>query len=125
MLGAAPVTAPVRSIGKTTCDMKTFQAWLLLLLGSTCLSDPYQTASARPAPPALSQGNTLVASPAAVEPSLTWTGAVHVPHPLAALDALTNVWRSDGLLLLTVQTTSRLRPESIDRTEKRVSGEPV
>ena len=67
----------------------------------------------------------MVASPVAVEPSLTWTGAVQVVHPLAALEALTKVWRRAGLLLLTVQTTSRLRPESIDRTEKSVSGEPV
>ena len=69
----------------------------------------------------------MVASPVAVEPSLTWTGAVQLVHPLAALEALTNVWRSLGSLLagLTVQTTSRLRPESIDRTEKSVSGEPV
>src|SRR5207245_4633783 len=125
LAGAAPVIAPVESVGKTTWDMKTFQTWLLWLLGSTCLSDPYQTASARPGPPALSHGKTLVASPVAVEPSLTWTGAVHRVHPLAALEALTKVWRKAGLLLLTVHTTSRLRPESIDRTEKRVSGEPV
>src|SRR6267378_1307941 len=126
-LGAAPVTPPLLLVGNTTCDMKTFQDWLLWLLGSTCLSDPYQTASARPGPPALSHGNTLVASPVAVEPSLTWTGAVHAVHPLAALEALTNVWRSAGSLLvgLTVQTTSRLRPESIERTEKSVSGEPA
>ena len=116
---------PAAFVGNTTCDMKTFQDWFLWLLGSTCLSDPYQTASARPGPPALSHGKTLVASPVAVEPSLTWTGAVQVVHPLAALEALTKVWRRAGLLLLTVQTTSRLRPESIDRTEKSVSGEPV
>ena len=118
---------PDELVGKTTCDMKTFHDWLLWLLGSTCLSDPYQTASARPGPPALSHGKTFVASPVAVEPSLTWTGAVHAVHPLAALEALTNVWRSAGSLLagLTVQTTSRLRPESIERTEKSVSGEPV
>src|SRR5256886_381488 len=107
--------------------MKTFQDWLLWLLGSTRLSDPYQTASARPGPPALSHGKTLVASPVAVEPSLTWTGAVHTVHPLAALEALTNVWRRGGSLLagLTVHTTSRVRAESIERTEKSVSGEPV
>src|SRR2546430_5760067 len=102
--------------------MKTFHFWPLLPLGSRFLSEPYQTASARPGPPALSQGKTLVASPVAVEPSLTWTGAVQVVHPLAALAALTKVWRWAGFALLTVQTTSRLRPESIDRTEKRVSG---
>src|SRR3982074_1390202 len=125
--GAAPVIPPAELVGKTSCDMKTFHDWLLWLLGSTCLSDPYQTASARPGPPALSQGNTLVASPVAVEPSLTCTGAVPVFHPLAALEALTNVWRRAGSLLvgLTVQTTSRLRPESIERTENRVSGDPL
>src|SRR5205807_6397652 len=115
---------PAAFVGNTTCDMNTFQDWLLWLLGSTCLSDPYQTASARPGPPDLSHGNTLVASPVAVEPSLTWTGAVQLVHPLAALEALTNVWLSAGLLLLTAHTTSRLRPESIERTEKRVSGDP-
>src|SRR5882762_9213567 len=125
--GAPPVIPPLALVGKTTCDMKTFHDWLLWLLGSTCLSEPYQTASARPGPPALSHGNTLVASPVAVEPSLTCTGAVHAVHPLAALAALTNVWRSAGSLLLglTVQTTSRFRPESIERTEKSVSGEPA
>src|SRR6267378_4382154 len=119
--GAPPVIPPAELVGNTTCDMKTFHDWLLWLLGSTCLSDPYQTASARPGPPAFSHGKTLVASPVVVEPSLTWTGVVHVVHPVAALDALTKVCRSAGLLLLTVQTTSRLRPESIERTEKRVS----
>src|SRR5438128_11075982 len=116
---------PDELVGKTTCDMKTFHDWLLWLLGSTSLSDPYHTASARPGPPALSHGKTLVASPVAVEPSLTWTGAVHRVQPLAALDALTKVWRKAGLLLLTVHTTSRLRADAIDSTEKRVSGEPV
>src|SRR5437588_8460744 len=125
LAGAAPVIAPVESVGNTTCDMKTFQAWLLWLLGSTWRLEPYQTASARPGPPALIQGNTLVASPVTVEPSLTCTGAVHVLHPLAALAALTKVWRSAGLALLTVQTTTRLRPLSIERTEKSVSGEPA
>src|SRR6267378_6714098 len=126
MLGAAPVTAPVVPfVGKTTWDMNTFQAWLLWLLGSTCLSDPYQTASARPGPPALIQGNTLVASPVTVEPSLTWTGAVQLVHPLAALAALTKTWRLVQSLLVMHQTTTRLRALSIDSTEKRVSGEPV
>src|SRR3981189_87254 len=107
--------------------MKTFQDWLLWLLGSTCLSEPYQTASARPGPPALSHGNTFVASPVVVEPSLTCTGAGQVVHPPAAREALTNVWRRAGSLLLglTVQTTSRLRPVSIESTEKSVSGEPA
>src|SRR5437588_12381410 len=125
LAGAAPVIAPVESVGNTTCDMKTFQAWLLWLLGSTCRLEPYQTASARPGPPALIQGNTLVASPVAVEPSLTWTGAVQMVQPDAALEAETQVWRRAGSLLPTVQATTRLRPVSIDRTEKSVSGGPV
>src|SRR5438445_12006278 len=94
--GAPPVIAPVESVGNTTCDMKTFQDWLLWLLGSTWRLEPYQTASARPAPPALIHGNTLVASPVVVDPSLTCTGTVHLVHPLAALAALTNTWRSAG-----------------------------
>src|SRR5947207_13120717 len=106
---------PDELVGNRTWDMKTFHDWLLWLLGSTCLSEPYQTASARPGPPALSHGKTLVASPVAVEPSLTCTGAVQLVHPLAALEALTNVWRSAGLLWLTAPTPSRLRPESIER----------
>src|SRR6266567_4425476 len=124
-LGEPPMMAPVESVGKTTCDMKTFQAWLLWLLGSTCKLDPYQTASARPGPPALIHGKTLVASPVVVEASLTCTGAVHLVHPLAALAALTNTWRKAGLLLLTAQTTIRLRPLSIERTENNVSGLPA
>src|SRR3989442_14553275 len=99
--GAAPVTPPAAFVGNTTCDMKTFHDWLLWLLGSTCLSDPDHTASARPGPPALSHGKTVVASPVAVEPSLTWTGGVHRGHPLAALEGLTKGWRQAGLLLLT------------------------
>src|SRR5947209_13486397 len=102
--------------------MNTFQACPLWLDGSTALSEPYHTASARPAPPALIQGNTLVASPVDVEPSLTCTGAVHFVHPLAALAALTKTWRRAGLPLPTAKATTRLRAESIDRTEKRVSG---
>src|SRR5437763_14754172 len=80
--------------------MKTFQLWPDWLLGSTFLSDPYQTASARPGPPALIQGKTLTASPVPVEPSLTCTGGVQLDHPLAALAALTKTWRSAGLLAL-------------------------
>src|SRR5256714_11472072 len=105
--------------------MNTFHAWLLGLLGSTCRLEPYQTASARPGPPALIHGNTLVASPVAVEPSLTWTGAVHVVQPDAALEADTHDWSSAGSELLTVQTTMRFRALSIDRTENSVSGKPV
>src|SRR5437899_12140834 len=103
--------------------MKTFQAWPDWLLGSTFLLDPYQTASARPGPPALIQGNTLVASPVVVDASLTWTGWVHLVQPLAALEALTKIWRCFGVPL-TAQTATRLRAVSIVRTEKNTSGEP-
>src|SRR5437868_8747133 len=116
---------PVESVGNTTCDMKTFQAWWLWLLGSTCRLEPYQTASARPAPPALIHGNTLVASPVAVDPSLTWTGAVHLVQPDAALEAATHDWSSEGSELLTVQTTNRFRALCIDSTENSVSGKSV
>src|SRR5438128_12131080 len=105
--------------------MKTFQAWPDWLLGSTFLLDPYQTASARPGPPALIQGNTLTASPVWVEASLTCTGGVQADQPLAALAALTKTCRSAGLLALMFQTTCRLRAESMDSTEKSVSGDPV
>src|SRR5437879_2614198 len=105
--------------------MKAFHAWPFWLDGSTDLLDPYQTASARPGPPALIHGNTLVASPVVVDPSLTWTGAVQLVQPLAALDALTNTWRWAGLELPTAHTTCRLRPLSIERTEKSVSGDPL
>src|SRR5438477_9844801 len=125
LAGAAPVIAPVESVGKTTWDMKTFQTWLLWLLGSTCLSEPYQTASARPGPPALIHGKTLVASPVTVDPSLTWTGAVHTVQPLAALAALTKTCRLAGVLLLMHQTATRFRPLSMETTENSVSGEPV
>src|SRR5438046_9294817 len=125
LAGAAPVMPPLALVGKTTWDMKTFQDWLLWLLGSTCLSEPYQTASARPGPPALSQGKTLVASPVAVEPSLTWTGAVQAFHSLAALEALTKIWRWPGSVLLTAQTANRLRAVSIERTEQTPSADPL
>src|SRR4029077_11109793 len=105
--------------------MKTFHDWLLWLLGSTLLSEPYQTASARPGPPALIQGKTFTASPVVVDPSLTCTGVVQVFHPLEALAALTKTCRFVQSVLLMHQTTTRLRALSIERTEKRVSGEPV
>ena len=45
--------------------MKTFHFWLSWLLGSPLVwSEPYQTTSARPAPPPLIQGNTSTLSPA-------------------------------------------------------------
>src|SRR5207302_1195741 len=105
--------------------MKTFQACLFWLLGSTFLSEPYHTASARPGPPALIHGKTLTASPVVVDASLTWTGVVQFLHPLAAEAALTNTCRLAGVLLLMHQTTTRFRAVSIESTEKRVSGEPV
>src|SRR5439155_11323161 len=105
--------------------MKTFQLWPDWLLGSTFLSDPYQTASARPGPPALIQGNTLTASPVPVDASLTCRGGVQLDHPLAALAALTKTCRFVQSLALMHQTTYRFRAESIESTEKRVSGEPV
>src|SRR5437773_408058 len=105
--------------------MKTFHAWPLCELGSTFLSWPYQTASARPGPPALIHGNTFTASPVVVEASLTCAGVVQLVHPLAALAALTKTCRRLGVLLLMHQTRTRLRALSIESTEKRVSGEPV
>src|SRR6184192_666339 len=105
--------------------MKTFHFWPDWLLGSTLLSDPYQTASARPGPPALIHGKTLTASPVPVDASLTCTGGVQVDHPLAALAPLTKTWRAAGSVALIFQTTYRLRAESMESTENRVSGEPV
>jgi hypothetical protein len=52
---------------------------------------PYQTASARPGPPALIQGKTFTASPVEVEASLSRTAGLQVDHPLAALALLTYV----------------------------------
>src|SRR5437867_9643130 len=105
--------------------MKTFQLWPDWLLGSTLLSDPYQTASARPGPPALIQGKTLTASPVPVDASLTCSGGVQLDHPLAALAALTKTCRFVQSLALMHQTTNRLRAESMESTEKSVSGDPV
>src|SRR5438132_7064920 len=105
--------------------MKTFHFWPDWLLGSTLLSDPYQTASARPAPPALIHGKTLTASPVPVDASLTCTGAVQLDHPVAALAPLTKTCRFVQSLALMHQTTCRLRAESMETTEKSVSGEPV
>src|SRR5436305_4362715 len=105
--------------------MNTFQTWLWWLLGSTWRLEPYHTASARPGPPALIHGNTLVASPLAVRPSLTCNGAVHCVHPVAALAPLTNVCLRAGSELLTAHTAIRLRAVSMERTEKSVSGESL
>src|SRR5438105_8228256 len=105
--------------------MKTFHDWLLWLLGSTFLSEPYQTASARPAPPALIHGKTLTASPVAVEASLTRTGFVQRVQPLAAEAALTQTCRSAGSPFAgsTAHATWRFRAESSEATVKSVSGE--
>src|SRR5437870_10659353 len=86
-LGTAPVIAPLEFVGYMSWAINTFQACPLWLLGSTCLSEPYHTASARPGPPALIQGNTLTASPVALDPSETCTGLVQVRQPEAAEEA--------------------------------------
>src|SRR2546425_3557213 len=88
-VGADPVTPPVELTGKMTWDMNTFHAWPAFVLGSMFVFDPYQTASARPGPPALIHGKTFTASPVMVEASLTCTGVVQLCQPLAALAALT------------------------------------
>src|SRR5207237_4031862 len=93
LVGAAPVTPPAEFVGKTTWDMKTFQAWFSCMLGSTSLFDPYQTASALPGPPAFIHGKTFTASPVVVDASLTCAGAVQFFHPLEALAALTKTCR--------------------------------
>src|ERR1700730_3110031 len=104
--GAAPVTAPVPSTGKTTWFMNTFHTCpVAVLLGSRELLSPYHTASARPAPPAWPQGKTLTWSPVEAMPSLTCTGVVQVFHLLAALAADTHTWRSAGVELLPTQNT--------------------
>src|SRR2546421_9260847 len=105
--------------------MKTFHFGPDWLLGSPLLSDPYKTTSARPGPPALIQGKTLTASPVPVDASLTCTGGVQLDHPLAALAPLTKTCRFVQSLALMHQTTCRLRAESMETTEKRVSGDPV
>src|SRR2546421_9957603 len=104
--------------------MKTFQLGPDWLLGSTLLSDPYQPASARPAPPALIQGKTLTASPVPVDASLTCTGGVQFDHPLAALAPLTKTCRFVQSLALMHQTTCWLWAESMETAEERVSGDP-
>src|SRR5438105_869869 len=105
--GLPPVSAPVLSVGYTSCDMNTFQDCPLWLLGSTFLFEPYHTASARPGPPALIHGNTFTASPVPVEPSLTWTGLVHFVQPVVAEAALTKTCLSEGVLFPITQVTNR------------------
>src|SRR5437879_2474253 len=124
-LGTAPVMAPLKFVGYTTWAMNTFQACPLWLLGLSFLSEPYHTASARPGPPALIQGNTFTASPVAVKPSLTCNVGVQFRQPLAAEAALTKTCRWAGLPLLelSAQATNRLRAVSIDSTVNNVSGE--
>src|SRR3989454_5121287 len=99
-LGTAPVIAPLEFVGYMTWAMNTFQACPLWLLGSTLMSEPYHTASARPGPPALIQGNTFTASPAAMEPSLTCNGGAQFRPPLAAEAPLTKNSRWGGVALL-------------------------
>src|SRR5437899_9023588 len=124
-LGAAPVIAPLEFVGYMTWAMNTFQACALWMLGSTFLSEPYHTASARPGPPALIQGNTFTASPVAVEPSLTCSSGVQFRQPLAAEAALTKTCRWAGVVPgeLSAQATNRLRAVSMDSTVNNVSGE--
>src|SRR5438105_13656864 len=105
--------------------MKTFHFWPDWLLGSTLLSDPYQTASARPGPPALIQGKTLTASPVPVDASLTCTGGVQLDHQLPALAPLTKTWRFVQSLALMHQTTYRLRAEYNESTDNSVFVDPV
>src|SRR4051794_2969480 len=126
-VGAAPVIAPPAPVGKTTCDMNTFHFWPDFELGSASLSLPYQTASARPAPPACSHGKMFTASPVAVEPSLTWNGGVHVRQPLVALAALTKTWRWPGLSSLgssSAHTRNRWRAWSSEAAVNRTLGSP-
>src|SRR3954452_17305109 len=122
--GAAPVIPPAAFVGNTTCDMKTFHFWPLLPLGSRFLSEPYQPASARPGPPALSQGKTFTASPVAVDPSLTCTGGVQTLQPVAAEAALPKTCRCPGFALpaSSTQVTKRLRAVSIEATVNSTSG---
>ena len=92
------------------------------MLGSWARLEPYQTASARPGPPALSHGKTLTIDGA----ELTWTGLVQLFQPEAAEAALTQVCRCEAGWVLgsapTTQTRCRFRALSMERTEKSVSG---
>src|SRR5436305_8112378 len=103
--------------------MKTFQLWPDWLLGSTAMFEPYQTASARPGPPALIHGKTLTREGG----RLTCTGVLQRRQPLAVLAALTNTCQSPGPGelpgLCTSQHTWRLRAASMERTVNRVSGD--
>src|SRR5438552_9798138 len=112
--GAAPVTPPELSTGKTTCDMNTSQACPAWVLGSTWRFEPYHTTSARPAPPPFTHGNTETMDGG----ELTWVGALQLVHPEAALATLTKAWRRAGFVLLPTQATYRLRAESMDVTTK-------
>src|SRR5437660_12709221 len=87
-LGTARGIALLEFVAYMSWAINTFQACPLWLLGSTFMSEPYHTASARPGPPALIQGNTFTASPVALEPSLTCNGEVQFRQPLAAEAAL-------------------------------------
>src|SRR5579862_9079768 len=104
--------------------MNTFHDWPVWLEGSVFLSEPYQTASARPGPPALIHGKTFTASPVPVDPSLTWTGFVQFFQPLAADAALTKTWSWEGVSDAMSHTTKRFRAVSIDTTVNRLSGSP-
>src|SRR5437764_15271280 len=105
--------------------MNTFHDCPAFVLGSMFLFSPYHTASARPGPPALIHGNTFTASPVPVDPSLTWTGLVHLVHPVAAEAPLTNTCRCEGWLLSLsrTHTTKRFRAVSMEATLNSTSGE--
>ena len=96
--------------------MKTFHDWLLWLLGSTLLSEPYQTASARPGPPALIHGKTFTASPVEVMPSLTRTGVLQLLHPgVAPRDEIVHRERYLSLLGRFLHASGVLLPHSSER----------
>src|ERR1700730_6719215 len=84
--------------------MNTSHFWPPWALGLTALSEPYQTTSARPGPPALIHGKMLTMGRGA--------------RPLPARAALTYAWRWVGSRLLPTQATKRLRALSIDATTK-------
>src|SRR2546425_253601 len=125
-LGAAPVIAPLEFVGYMTWAMNTFQACPLWLLGSALLSEPYHTASARPGPPALIQGNTFTASPVAVEPSLTCKGGAPFRPPPAGGASLpkNRRWAGVALLRLSAPAPNTVRAGSMDSTANSRSGAP-
>src|SRR5947209_8879060 len=100
--------------------MNTFQACPLWLLGSTLLFDPYQTASARPAPPALIHGNTFTASPVVVDALDARTGLDQTRQPDLADATETYVCHWPGRFPLMSQITNRFRAVSNGSTVNSV-----